>query len=104
MLAWEPTTCPCRRSGFPKHFGGTTGTLDTKAEELIVYGDKGFLENLPSPTLPLEVGGIGSFHNTGLHLAYADGAVRFMAFESDKGVIRQSVHRFDGLPLVPPSP
>ncbi len=89
---------------FQSILAGQPGTLDTKAEELIVYGDKGFLENLPSPTLPLEVGGIGSFHNTGFHLAYADGAVRFTAFESDKGVIRQSVHRFDGLPLVPPSP
>ena len=76
---------------------------ETTAEELKDYADKGFLEDLPNgPQGAIQVGGMGSWHSSGCHLALADGSVLFIGRSVSMPVLWALADRRDGLPLAPP--
>lgn len=59
------------------------------------------IEDAP-PTDPMFVGGFGSNHSSGINMAFADGAVRYMGLDVDLSVLQQLAHRSDGsLPKLP---
>ena len=52
-------------------------------------------------TTPLHVGGFGSYHPSGLNVAFADGSTRFLSQRTDREVLRKLGNRADG-EIVPP--
>jgi prepilin-type N-terminal cleavage/methylation domain-containing protein len=78
---------------------------ETSVEELKDYAEKGFLEDLPNgPQGAIQVGGMGSAHSSGCHVALADGSVLFVGRSVSMPVLWALADRRDGLPLAPPEP
>jgi len=78
---------------------------ETTPEELKDYTEKGYLEDLPNgPQGAIQVGGMGSAHPSGCHVALADGSVLFIGRSVSMPVLWALADRGDGLPLAPPEP
>lgn len=49
-----------------------------------------------NPEAPLEVGGFGSFHPSGVNFAVGDGSVRFILDDASPGLLKRLANRADG--------